>query len=96
MPIRPPLPGGETLDPSLVDYAYYSTVAYTTLGLGDLVPTGGLRILTGIESLNGFILITWTASFTYLAMEKFWGQHLPRRPRRGEGAAATPPREPSL
>ena len=30
------------------------------------------RFLTGTESLSGFILITWSASFLYLEMEQFW------------------------
>ena len=55
------------------DYIYYSMVSYTSLGLGDVWPEGGLRLITGIEALNGLVLITWTASFTYLTMEKFWG-----------------------
>jgi hypothetical protein len=25
-----------------------------------------------VEALAGFVLITWSASFTYLEMEKFW------------------------
>jgi len=51
---------------------YYSAVIYTTLGLGDMIPTGALRMITNVESLTGFILIGWTVSFTYLAMIKFW------------------------
>jgi hypothetical protein len=31
-----------------------------------------VRFLTGTESLSGFILITWSASFLYLEMEQFW------------------------
>ena len=57
------------------DYFYYSMVTYTTLGIGDLYPLEGLRLLTGMESLVGLMMITWTASFTYLAMEKFWKLH---------------------
>jgi hypothetical protein len=57
------------------DYLYYSLVNYTTLGIGDYYPLGELRILTGTESLVGLVMITWSASFTYLAMEKFWGLH---------------------
>jgi hypothetical protein len=35
----------------------------------------------GIESLTGLVLITWTASFSYLSMERFWGAHgTPGRP----------------
>lgn len=57
------------------DYFYYSTVTYTTLGIGDIYPLEGLRLLTGMESLVGLMMITWTASFTYLSMEKFWKLH---------------------
>jgi hypothetical protein len=31
-----------------------------------------MRIVAGIESLNGLVLIGWSASFTYLTMERFW------------------------
>ena len=51
---------------------YFSAVNYSTLGLGDITPTGALRMITGVEALTGFIMIGWTVSFTYLAMEKFW------------------------
>lgn len=51
---------------------YFSSVTYSTLGLGDITPEGALLMITGVEGLTGFILIGWTVSFTYLAMEKFW------------------------
>ena len=54
------------------DYLYFSLVSYTTLGLGDIYPTGGLQIITGVESLIGLLMITWSASFNFLYMEKFW------------------------
>jgi hypothetical protein len=57
------------------DYIYFSAVTYTSLGFGDLVPTGHMRLLAGVEGLNGLILIGWSASFTYLAMERYWPQH---------------------
>jgi hypothetical protein len=28
--------------------------------------------LTGIESLTGLVLITWTASFLFVEMQRFW------------------------
>jgi len=61
------------------DYVYFSAVTYTSLGLGDVFPLGGARLLTGVEALNGLVLIGWSASFTYLTMEKFWPLHLKRR-----------------
>ena len=41
------------LTPGFQDCVYYSFVTYSTLGFGDLIPTGPLRFLTGIESLTG-------------------------------------------
>ena len=55
-----------------VDYLYYSTVMYTSLGLGDVVPIGHLGITSAIESLNGLLLIGWSTSFTFLAMRRYW------------------------
>ncbi len=47
---------------------YFSLVNYTSLGLGDIYPTGHLRFLAGIESLNGFLLISCSAAFIFLLM----------------------------
>lgn len=63
------------------EYLYFSTVTYTSLGLGDVWPEGALRLVTGVESLNGLVLIGWTASYTYLTMREFWDLH-PKRRRR--------------
>ena len=63
------LSGGET---SLLDCVYFSAETYTSLGLGDIAPAGPVRLLAGVEALNGLLLIAWSASYTYLAMEKFW------------------------
>lgn len=57
---------------SFLDCLYFSSSTYTSLGFGDLTPTHELRMLAAAEVLNGMVLIAWTASFTYLAMEKFW------------------------
>jgi len=54
---------------------YFSTVTYTSLGFGDIVPLAGLQLVAGIEALNGLLLIGWSASFTYLCMEKLWPLH---------------------
>lgn len=69
--------GGEHL--GLEDYIYFSAVSYTSLGFGDLVPVGHLRLLSGVEGLNGLILIGWSSSFTYLAMVRYWPLHKPPR-----------------
>lgn len=56
----------------LLDAVYLSATTFTTLGYGDLVPRGPMRLLVGSEALTGFVLITWSASFTYLEMQRYW------------------------
>lgn len=57
---------------SFVTCIYFSAETYTSLGFGDFTPTGPMRLLAGVEALNGLVLIGWTASYTYFAMERFW------------------------
>ncbi|MFT6625509.1 MAG: hypothetical protein ACJAZI_001597 [Cycloclasticus sp.] len=59
-------------DGSLLDCSYLSFTTFTTLGFGDIQPFGDLRHLTGVESLTGLVLITWTASFLYYEMQRYW------------------------
>jgi len=62
--------GGETFH--LLDAVYVSATTYSTLGYGDLVPQGPVRFLLGTESLVGLVMITWSASFAYLEMDRYW------------------------
>ncbi len=65
--------GGLTPAPAdIFDYVYYSAMVYTTVGFGDLVPSGGLQMMTSGEALCGLSLITWSASFTFLQMQRLW------------------------
>lgn len=57
---------------SLLDCVYFSFVTYTSLGLGDIAPKGEIRFLAGLEALTGLVMITWTASFLFIEMQKFW------------------------
>jgi hypothetical protein len=56
----------------MLDAIYMSAVTFTTVGFGDLAPVGPIRFLCGTEALAGFVLITWSASFTFLEMDRFW------------------------
>ena len=51
---------------------YFSAETFTSLGYGDVVPSGDMRLLAGAEALNGLLLIGWSASYAYIAMERFW------------------------
>lgn len=57
---------------SLVDSVYFSFTNYTTLGYGDIEPGGQLRFLAGMEAITGLSLITWSASFMFMEMMRFW------------------------
>lgn len=59
-------------DGSLIDAVYFSFTNYTTVGYGDIEPTGQLRFLAGMEAITGLSLITWSASFMFMEMTKFW------------------------
>lgn len=58
----------------ILEFVYFSTVTFTTVGFGDFVPSGPVRFLCGMEALTGFVLITWSASFTFLEMQRYWGR----------------------
>ncbi|MBL4574347.1 MAG: two pore domain potassium channel family protein [Gammaproteobacteria bacterium] len=59
-------------DGSLTDAVYFSFTNYTTLGYGDIEPSGHLRFLAGMEAITGLSLITWSASFMFMEMMEFW------------------------
>ena len=71
-PVMGNLVGNISRDGILLDCAYLSFVTFTTLGYGEIVAQGYLRYLTGVEALTGFILITWSASFLFIEMKKYW------------------------
>lgn len=73
------------------DCLYFSVVTYTSLGFGDLYPVSHARLIAGVESLNGLVLIGWSASFTFLAMQRYWPLHekRPRAARPGHAARGT-------
>ncbi|MEX1024158.1 MAG: potassium channel family protein [Planctomycetota bacterium] len=56
------------------EYVYFSATVFTTLGFGDIVPHGALRILVGTEALVGLSMITWSASFAFLEMQRDWAE----------------------
>lgn len=64
--------GGTVASIALLDHVYYSAMVYTTVGFGDLIPHGPIRFMTGMEALTGLVMITWSASFTFLEMQRDW------------------------
>jgi hypothetical protein len=66
--------------PGFADHLYFSMETYTSLGFGEMFPLRELRLLVGIESITGLVMISWTASFTYLEMQRLWGDLVPPKP----------------
>ncbi|SNC60349.1 Ion channel [Marinobacter sp. es.048] len=63
---------GGNFSGSMLDCVYFSFTTFTTVGYGDVEPFGVLRFLTGIEALSGLVLITWSASFLFVEMQRYW------------------------
>lgn len=72
---------------TLVNCLYFSAETYTSLGFGDITPLGPIRLLAGVEALNGLLLIGWSASYLYLAMERFWATDEDHQARHRRAAA---------
>lgn len=51
--------------PGFLDHLYFSFSVYSSLGFGDLVPTGDLRIVAGVEVIVGLLLIAWSATVVF-------------------------------
>ena len=64
--------GGFAKEPAMsaMDYYYFALITVTTVGLGDIYPTDHLRVIAGIASLTGFILISCTAQYVYKTMSQ--------------------------
>jgi hypothetical protein len=61
------------------DFLYFSATSYSTMGIGDVYPAGALRLLSGVEGINGLFLIAWSTSFTYFVMDRLWPLHPDKR-----------------
>lgn len=57
---------------NVADCIYFSAETYTSIGFGDVTPFGAIRLLIGAEALNGLLLIGWSASYAFIAMERYW------------------------
>lgn len=46
---------------------YFSTVTFSTLGYGDVLPHEEWRLFTALEGVNGFLLIGWSTAYLVAA-----------------------------
>ena len=52
-------------DQGAMDIFYFSLVNYTTLGLGDVYPSGHLRVIAALEAFVGFLMLSCSASMLF-------------------------------
>lgn len=64
------LPDGELQ--SLESAFYFSAVTFTTLGYGDITLSSDWRILSGLQAINGILLIGWTTAFLFAVLQRAW------------------------
>jgi hypothetical protein len=64
------LPDGEL--PSFEAALYFSFVTFTTLGYGDITLSEGWRLLSGIQALNGILLVGWTTAYLFAVVQRTW------------------------
>jgi hypothetical protein len=64
------VPAGE-LD-SFEVAVYFSFVTFTTLGYGDITLSEGWRLLSGIQALNGIMLVGWSTAMLFAVVQKSW------------------------
>ena len=51
---------------------YFSLVTFTTLGYGDISIASENRILSGLEAINGIILIGWSTAFMFNVFQEIY------------------------
>jgi voltage-gated potassium channel Kch len=57
---------------SFEEAVYFSFVTFTTLGYGDITLTEGFRLLSGIEAMNGIILVGWSTAMIFAVVQHIW------------------------
>jgi hypothetical protein len=57
---------------SFEEAVYFSFVTFTTLGYGDITLSEGWRLLSGIEALNGILLVGWTTAMIFSVVQNIW------------------------
>ena len=56
---------------TLTDALYFSTVTFSTVGYGDVLPPADWRLFCSLEGVNGFLLIGWSTAFLVSASTRY-------------------------
>ena len=61
-----------TFDGSWTGLIYFSGMSFATLGFTQIETSGPIRIVTMMQALGGFMVLTWSATFLYSVCERSW------------------------
>jgi hypothetical protein len=53
-----------------MDYLYYASETYSSLGYGDLYPLGSIRLLASVTPVTGLLLLGWSSAFLFSLVEQ--------------------------
>lgn len=59
-----------SFEPDWESLVYFSGINFTTLGYTQIEAEGPIRLISMMQSLGGFMVLTWSATFIYSA----WGK----------------------
>ena len=63
---------GGTFDATWGGLIYFSGINFSTLGYTQIETSGPIRIINMMQSLGGFMVLTWSATFLYSVCESAW------------------------
>ena len=65
---------GGSYDASWSGLIYFSGINFATLGYTQIETSGPIRIINMMQSLGGFMVLTWSATFLYSVCERAWSE----------------------
>ena len=63
---------GGSYDQSWDGLIYFSGINFVTLGYTQIETVGPIRVVSMMQSLGGFMILTWSATFLYSVCEAAW------------------------
>ena len=61
-----------SFDDSWSGLIYFSGINFATLGYTQIETSGSIRVINMMQSLGGFMVLTWSATFLYSVSESAW------------------------
>jgi len=65
---------GDRFDGSWESLLYFSGMNFVTLGYAQLQAHGPIRLVSMMQSLGGFMVLTWSATFIYSVSQSAWSR----------------------